>query len=421
MKKSIYPFVFFGIVALCFIACEKVEEDGFPEDKLIERKDFVLTRSELEFIQNNNDFAIELFKRVADNEEGKSMLISPLSVTIDLGMVNNGALGETREEISRVLGYPEGSVDGLNSFCQSMLVQSAGVDPTTTLNIANAAIINKLHVPLKDHFTKAIQSFYDAEVFYKEFGKDDVKGLVNEWCAEKTKGMIPVFLEQQPLPYEYAHFINAVYFKGGWSRKFDKKDTKQEAFTREDGSRSSMKMMWQKGQFEHGGMSGLCQALCLPYGNQAYRMIVLLPFEEKTIEDVKDALDADTWNSLLKGMNKSMEAEIKLPVFETTTPLLSLGKTLSVLGMQRAFSLQADFSAMTDYPIHIDDIIQMARIKVDETGSEAAAVTDITMSGAGPNPGELPVIRFYCDRPFLYVITEVSSGAIFFMGQFTGK
>ena len=116
-----------------------------------------------------------------------------------------------------------------------------------------------------------------------------------------------------------------------------------------------------------------------------------------------------------------MEVEIKLPVFETKTPLLPLGKTLYALGMQRAFSFQADFSAMTDYPIHIDDIGQMARIKVDETGSEAAAVTDIIMSGAGPNLGEPPVIRFYCDRPFLYVITEVSSGAIFFMGQFTGE
>ena len=421
MKKSIYPFVFFGMVALCFIACEKVEEDGFPEDQLIERKDFVLTRSELDFIQNNNDFAIELFRRVAENEEGRSIVISPLSVTIDLGMVNNGALGETREEINRVLGYPEGSVEGLNGFCQSMLEQSAGVDPTTTLNIANAAIINKLHVPLKDHFTKAIQSYYDADVFYKEFGKDDVKGLVNEWCAEKTKGMIPEFLKEQPKPSEYAHFINAVYFKGGWSSKFDKKDTKKEAFTREDGSRSTVKMMWQKGHFEHGGMNGLCQALCLPYGNQAYRMIVLLPLEEKTIEDVKDALNADTWNPLLKGMKKDMEVEIKLPVFETKTPLLPLGKTLYALGMQRAFSFQADFSAMTDYPIHIDDIGQMARIKVDETGSEAAAVTDIIMSGAGPNLGEPPVIRFYCDRPFLYVITEVSSGAIFFMGQFTGE
>ena len=135
---------FLGLAVLCFFACEKVDDGAFPEDRLIERKDFVLTRSDLDFIQENNGFAFELFKRVAAIEKGKSTLISPLSVTIDFGVVNNGTAGETRDEINRVLGYREGSVEGLNAFCQSMLVQSAEVDPTTTLNIANAAVVEKI-------------------------------------------------------------------------------------------------------------------------------------------------------------------------------------------------------------------------------------------------------------------------------------
>ena len=416
MKKSCI--VLFGAVAL-LAACEK--ENTIPVDQLTERKDFVLTRSDLDFIQANNGFALDLFKRVAAKEDGKSTLISPLSVTVDFGMVNNGAVGDTRDEINRVLGYQEGTVDGLNAFCQSMLVQSGKVDPSTTLNIANAAVINKKWVPLKDGFTKTIQSTYDAEVIYKVFGQDDVMGLINDWCKEKTNGMIPKLLEKQPEEREYAHFLNAVYFKGIWSNKFNKKDTKKEKFTLDNGDKVSVDMMWQKDRFTYGGIDNVCGALCLPYGNQAYRMIILLPDEGKTIEDVKEALDADSWQTMVKSLSLN-EVDVKLPVFETETPSLKLADALKEMGIRKAFTTNADFSAMSDQTVCIGDVIHKAKIKVDETGSEAAAVTDIIILGTaiGPNP-EPKVVNFHCDRPFLYAITEVSSGAIFFLGQYTGK
>ena len=235
-------------------SCEKSDN---PSDKLIERKDIVLTRSEMDFVQENNGFALELFKRVADMEKGKSTLISPLSVTMDFGMVNNGAAGKTRTEIDKVLGYKDGSVEGLNSFCQSILKQSSKVDPSTTVEIGNAAVINKSRMSLKGSFSKAIKSSYDAEVVYKDFGKDDVKGLVNKWCDKKTRGMIPSILEQQPKSDSYAYFMNAVYFKGIWSEKFDKANSKDEEFKLEDGTRSKVRMMWQKHDFPYGGIDGL--------------------------------------------------------------------------------------------------------------------------------------------------------------------
>ena len=416
MKKSCIAL--FGAVAL-LAACEK--ENTVPKDQLTERKDFVLTRSDLDFIQANNGFALDLFKRVAAKEEGKSTLISPLSVTVDFGMVNNGAVGETRDEINRVLGYREGTVDGLNAFCQSMLVQSGKVDPSTTLNIANAAVINKMQVPLKDGFTKTIQSTYDAELIYKVFGQDDVMGLINDWCKKNTNGMIPELLTKQPKEDEYAHFLNAVYFKGIWSMQFKKKDTKKTDFTLEDGDRISVDMMWQKDKFNYGSLSDVGRALCLPYGNQAYRMILLLPNEGKTIEDLKEALDADSWQTMVKGLS-GCEVDVQLPAFETETPALSLRDALKEMGIQKAFTTSADFSAMTDQSIYIGDVFHKAKIKVDETGSEAAAVTDIVMIlGSSGLDSEPKVINFHCDRPFLYAITEVSSGAIFFLGQYTGK
>ena len=418
MKKSCI--VLFGAVAM-LTACEKENGNTVPVDQLTERKDFVLTRTDLDFIQANNGFALDLFKRVTAKVDGRSTVISPLSVTVDFGMVNNGAVGDTRDEINRVLGYKEGTVDGLNAFCKSMLVQAGEVDPSTTLNIANAAVINKKLAQLKDGFTKTIQSNYDAEVIYKVFGQDDVMGLINNWCNEKTNGMIPSLLKEQPNESEYAHFLNAVYFKGIWSSQFKKNDTKKEKFTLEDGSRTTVDMMWQKGEFNCGGLGNVSGALCLPYGNQAYRMIILLPIEGKTIEDVKEALNADSWQKMVKSFS-GLEVDVKLPVFETETPALSLADALQEMGIQKAFSSSADFSAMTDMPVCISDVLQKAKIKVDETGSEAAAVTDIVMGYTSAGPASEPkVFNFHCDRPFLYAITEVSSGAIFFLGQYTGK
>ena len=398
-------------------SCEKSDN---PSDKLIERKDFVLTRSEMDFIQQNNGFALELFKRVAKMEGDRSTLISPLSVTMDFGMVSNGASGKTLTEINKVIGYKDGSVEGLNAFCKSMLEQSSKVDPSTTVEIGNAAVINKNLVPLRDAFTKAIKTSYDAEVVYKNFGKDDVKGLVNKWSDKKTHGMIPSILDQQPGADSYAYFLNSVYFKGIWSEKFDKANTKEEEFKLEDGTRSKVRMMWQKHDFPYGGIDGLCSALCLPYGNEAYRMVILLPVEGKTIGDVKDKLDQDTWNTLTSNMYK-INIDVKIPSFETSTDLLRLKGALIEMGIRDAFSAgSADFSNMTANKVFISDVLHKARIKVDEQGSEAAAVTVIEMKDYAAGPG-FQAPEFHADHPFIYAITEVSSGAIFFIGQYTGK
>ena len=408
------------IILILSVSCEK--NLTVPVDQLIERRDFVLTRSDREIIQANNDFAFDLFRRVTRRTGETSTMISPLSVTIDLGMVNNGAAGETREEINQVLGYEAGSMEDLNAFCQSMLAQSADVDPSTTINLANAAVVNKTHIPLKDSFTKTIQEAYAANVIYKEFGKDDVMGLINQWCSEKTRGLIPSFLTEQPKSGEYAHFLNAVYFKGIWSSKFKKSDTKRTAFKLEDGSETTVSMMWQRGKFNYGIMDNICRALCLPYGNQAYRMIILLPWEGKTIEDVKGVLTSNKWSKLVNAMG-GYEVDVKLPVFETETSVY-LKNVLFEMGIRQAFQ-GGDFHEMTDQPqVYMNDVLHKAVIKVDETGSEAAAVTDVIMMFGAPLGGasfEPPVVEFHCDKPFMYAITEVSSGAIYFLGQYTGK
>ena len=140
MKKALF-IAAIASIAVMGLSCSELD-DPVSENDMIPRKDIVLTKAQTEFVKANNGFALELFKNVAREEKDKSLLISPLSVTIDFGMVNNGAVGQTQQEIYETLGYKESSVEGLNAFCQTMMTQSAEVDPSTKLEIANAAVVN---------------------------------------------------------------------------------------------------------------------------------------------------------------------------------------------------------------------------------------------------------------------------------------
>ncbi len=421
-KRISFYFASVCMMSLFLISCEK--DDTIPEKELIERKDIVLTRSQMDFVQSNNQFAFDLFKKVSKNEDGKSVIISPLSVTFALGMVNNGAVGETQREISEALGYHDESIDDLNSYCKTMLEQVTKIDPSTNLEIANMVLLNKEHVPLKEEFTKTVENYFDANVCYKDFAKEDVQSYANRWCEQKTHGMIKKFFTESLPSSIYAIFLNATYFKGIWTNKFKKSDSKKEKFSLIDGNKITVNMMHQQDKFNYGAIGGVCSMLTLPYGNQAFRMVLVLPEVGKSVEDLRNSLSQELWTEIVN-RQAGMEVDVKIPSFETGIGTISLRRDLSELGIKRAFGEpESDFSRMCDLPIIIDEVLHNAKIKVDETGSEAAAITAVITSigAAGPIINKEPkIVEFHADRPFIYAITEVSTGAILFIGQYTGK
>ena len=391
--KRIY--IIFIILILFSVSCGKQEpvfepDETIPVEDLIPREDIFLTRTQADYVNNGGiTFALNLFKEVAKDE---TVVISPLGVTFALGMVDNGASENTntKAEIERVLGYEEDSVKGLNSYCETMM-------------------------------EKSLKTYFDASIFTMNFRYDDVKGMVNAWCEKKTDGMIPSFLKDKPAVNSYALFLNALYFKGIWSSQFKKSDTKKEYFRNISGEKVTVSMMRQEGYFNYGGINGLCTAVCLPYGNQAYRMILLLPLKGQTIGSLKEALDLDKWNEINNSLNRE-KVDVKIPSFEVQSESYLKGN-LQTLGIHEAFNpLCAHFELMCEGgDVWVEDVFQKAKIKVDEQGSEAAAITEVKIAMYGGIPGNEQAIEFHADRPFIYAITEVSTGAIFFIGQYTGK
>ena len=397
-------------VACMMAGCDDSENNVSPEEN--ERKSVSLTRSEQELVTANNDFAFNLF-RVADAQN--STILSPISITYALGMLNNGAAGETQAQINKVLGFGETGAEGINAFCKKMLTEAPSLDKSTKVLISNTIYMNKGY-ELKPLFVSKANDCYHAEPETRNFADGKTLDVINQWASDHTEKMIEKVLDKDSFdPSAISYLLNAIYFKGAWTEKFDKENTRDEAFKMETGEEKQLPIMHQEQEFYYAEDDD-CQVLRLPYGNKAYSMTILLPKEGKTVRNLVKTLNKDTWERYQR--IGSAIVDVKLPRFESNTDL-TLDKIMATLGMPNAFNPNlAEFPEFCNVPTYIDMMKQVARIKVNEEGTEAAAVTVIFVKLANAAPRR---VSFHATRPFLYIISEQSTGAIFFIGQFMGN
>lgn len=373
-----------------------------------------LTAAQQAQVENSNEFAWKFFKEVSKGEQ-EDVFVSPLSVTYALGMLSNGAVGDTQKEILEGLEFRSGKVDDVNSLCHQLMIESPKLDKSTQLSMANAVVVNK-KIQLQPTFQNVVKKQYDALVASKDFSSPATLSFINQWASDHTQGMVPKILERIN-PDGVSYLLNALYFKGIWYRQFDKKHTKKEAFTKADGSKSQVQMMHQKEQFLI-GENEMYQTVVLPYGNGSYEMIVVLPREGKKLSDVLVAMNGKQWKDNLKG-TRFAEVDLKLPRF-TSVYNRELNDVLKLLGMNAMFDpSKANLTKMSAVSSFVSMVLQKAKIEVDEEGSKAAAVTVVeTLTTAAPPSRP---IMFHANRPFMYAIAEHSTGTIFFMGTYQGK
>ena len=373
-----------------------------------------LTAAQQAQVENSNEFAWKFFKEVSKGEQ-QDVFVSPLSVTYALGMLSNGAVGDTQKEILEGLEFRSGKVEDINSLCHQLMIESPKLDKSTQLSMANAVVVNK-KIQLQPTFQNVVKKQYDALVASKDFGSPATLSFINQWASDHTQGMVPKILERIN-PDGVSYLLNALYFKGIWYRQFDKKRTQQESFTQADGKKLSVKMMHQKERFLAAENDNY-QTVVLPYGNGSYEMVVLLPREGKDLSNLLQTMDAKKWKDNLKNTYSS-EVDLKLPRF-TSAYTRELNDVLKLLGMNAMFDpSKANLTKMSAVSSFVSMVLQKAKIEVDEEGSKAAAVTVIETAPTAVAPSK-PIL-FHANRPFMYAIVEHSTGTIFFMGTYQGK
>lgn len=434
-----------SIMLSCSSASSELTDDWEEPHKVVNwatsPQPIELTEEQKVFANDNNGFTFNFIKAVNDiNTSGASFIYSPLSITYLLGMTNDAATGTTEKEIEQTLGFHEGGIQAVNEYCKKLIEGLPKVDESVKFNIANAIFLNKQY-KLNKQFEQDMQYYYDAKAEALDFSSPQAADVINRWCKEKTHDMIPKVLEETD-DKMVSFLLNAIYFKADWTSKFDTKYTKTETFTKENGQ-TQLPLMHQKVLIEY-AKNEIFSALKIPYGKNFWTMTVMLPEEGKTTDDIINELAKSSsnkttqdnpWEILQNNNSRLYEVDLKLPRFETasdTQKLENEEKLIGVLkkmGIQRAFTPEGSeipnmcesSDGMGGMNLYISMMQQIAKIEVNEEGSEAAAVTigGFENTCEGPDP-EFPKATFHANRPFVYVISEASSGVILFVGKFTG-
>ena len=393
---------------------KKTGPDSMVIDMLPKTQYIELTQEQKALVAKSNDFSFNLYRAIHAADNQKSNITSPLSVAYVLGMLNDGAAGNTAKEISQVLGFGA-TKQTINEYCKALIDQAPIADPSVILQIANIVAANQ-DVTLEKDFKNDMQNYYSAEVASLDFSKQSSVDYLNTWCKEKSGGMIPSIIDALS-PEDLLVLMNAVYFKATWTEKFDEKETQEEVFTKADGSTIKLPMMHRNAQIRY-CTNEVYTGIWLPFGSgDRWSMKVLLPEEGKTIDDIVKSLTGESWEN---NYWQHAIVDIKMPRFSTKSDIM-LNDMVSKLGAPSIFDPQkADFSLISknQKQFYVSQMKQKAAIEVNEEGTKTTAVTVSMMTGSNIVNGKG---EFHANRPFVYVIQEWSSGAIFFIGTFQGN
>ncbi len=415
MKRCFFIFtmVLSSVVLFsCSEENESNEEDVVQRtivDLIPKKKSITLTDNQKTLMNNCNDFAFNLYRQV--HHKTGSHVLSPLSVAFILSLINNGAEGTTSDEIMEVLGFNEANKAEVNKFCANLIENAPNIDPNVQIYCANALFVNKEYTLLSD-FENDSRNYYHAEAKSLDFSDSSSADEINEWCREKTDGNIRYMLEKSD-PSKIAYLLNAIFFKATWTDQFDPKHTRTESFHREDGSTAQLPMM-QRYAMALVSYDDNYTSICLPYSSGAFNMYVLLPDKGCTTSQIVENLNAESFNKMIARTEKR-KLQIKIPRF-TASLNIDLKETLTQMGIKSLFTEQAELPYITKQKLFISEIRHSAKIEVDEQGTKTAAVTMAEIAATAAEPPK----DFIADRPFVYLIQENTSGAIFFIGTYMG-
>ncbi len=393
---------------------EEIITTASQQDKQLDNDTSALSQDEL--LDNNNDFACNLFRTIYERQGYGTFVVSPISVSYVLGMLNEGASGKTRQQITNVLGL-SGSTQKINEYFKTMIHKVSRADSNVTLQLANCIDVNSaMGIRLIPQYKADMQQYYDAQIDALDFTKRSSLDKINNWCNKHTGGVIPFAVDRLE-PNAVMYLLNTIYFKANWTEEFNPEDTRYMKFRTPYATVVKHKMMYRQTRTRY-GKNEICQMLYLPYGNKDFGMYILLPVKGKTTADIIQRLSARELEQQLNRM-KDENVDILIPRFFTSSEA-TLNHVLSAMGMPLAFTSRAELTNMAQgtKDLYVSLIKQRTTIEVNEKGTEGAARTLLRALKDGEPP---KIVNFHATHPFVYLIIEKRSGAIFFMGTYCGE
>lgn len=403
MRKGLIGFILV-LTPIWLCGCQKKPiSDGSSGVPTIEKVDPII-------VSADNRFGFGLFSKLSEADPTDNIFISPLSIAIALTMTYNGAGGETKEAMAKVLGVEGMDLNQVNEANLELRRMLENIDPKVELLISNSLWARK-GTGFKEDFLDRNRRFFEARIEELDFLDPNAPSVINKWVESSTKGKIEKIIDRID-PYTVMFLINALYFKGIWRYKFDKGKTKDMPFHTIKGEERTVPMMTQSGKFQY--LRGdEFQAISLPYGDGRVSMYIFLPDPDRSINLFLKELSLEKWEEWIEGF-KEEEGDIFIPRFKLEYEEV-LNDALKALGMEAAFDPdRANFEGMRTPPpnLFIQEVKHKTVVEVNEEGTEAAAVTSVGV-GITAIPQKF---TFMADRPFFFAICDNKIGAIIFMG-----
>jgi serpin B len=388
-----------------------------PKSNLLREKPSVQAGDLRPLTDGNNAFAFDLYQSLRAGND--NLAYSPFSISLALAMTSAGARGGTAEQMTRVLHFlPQDQLhpafNALDQALEAMPSSSDKDQEPLQLSVANAVWAEQ-SLPLQSDFLDTLALNYGAGIHQSDFinQAEAVRNEINTWVSDKTQEKIQDILPENAIgPATRMALVNAIYFKADWLDPFDAGNTFDQPFHLLDGSEVNVPMMGQGMDLPYAAGDGW-QMVELPYAGGSAAMDILVP-DEGRFEEIETSLDFEAASAMWNGLQPN-SVSLALPKFKVESSFM-LADQLATLGMTDAFSPDlADFSGMTgNKDLYIGMVIHKAFVAVDEEGTEAAAATiavmELTMAQAFD-------VTLRVDRPFIYIIRDLQSGQILFMGR----
>lgn len=357
-------------------------------------------------VDANTKFAFDLYQSLYPTEGTKNLFLCPTSVSLALQIAYNGAQADTKTAMDTTLrlnGLSITDVNSMNAALQASLISRTGA---VELDIANGLWFRSDAV--QPSFVQVNTDYYGSQLGDMSL----IPQSANDWVTKKTNGKITSILPDQDYSATIAVIVNAVYFKGTWTSKFDPTNTVDAPFTRTDGTVKSVKMMHQVTDFDYYKGTHF-RAVNLPYGSdKRLRTTIVLPDEGTSLGAILPSLTPENWKSWQTQFHVA-KVTLDLPRFKTDYSI-ALKDTLSNMGMGIAFdaSGKANFDGIAKNA-YLQFVQHKTFLEVNEEGTQAGGATSIGIGVTSvPEPQEMKV-----NRPFFCVIQDSVSGAILFMGS----